>query len=143
MRQLAFFLIFLLSLPVSAEMPLIQLKIANHTLPVEVAHTQTSRSQGLMYRQSMGENSGMLFVFPEAGRHSMWMANTDIPLSVAFLDENGVILNIADMVPRTRTAHSSAGAAKYAIETNVGWFKTREIKVGAQVIGLKKAPAAE
>ena len=143
MRQLAIFLVLLLSLPVSAGMPVIQLKIANHTLFAEVAHTQMSRSQGLMYRQSMGENSGMLFVFPETGRHSMWMANTDIPLSVAFLDENGVILNIADMVPHTRTAHSSAGAAKYAIETNVGWFKAREIKPGKKVMGLEKAPAAE
>ena len=96
-----------------------------------------------MSRQSMDENDGMLFVFPEAGHHSMWMMNTDIPLSVAFLDEKGVILNIADMTPHTATAHHSAGAAKYAIETNLGWFSTRNVKPGERVLGLDKMPVAE
>ena len=81
-----------------------------------------------MFRQSMGENNGMLFVFPYTGHHSMWMMNTVIPLSVAFLDEKGVILNIEDMVPRTETAHGSAGAAKYAIEMNLGWFTDEKYK---------------
>jgi uncharacterized membrane protein (UPF0127 family) len=143
MRQLAILLILLVSAPASAEMPVIQLKIANHILSTEVAHTQTSRTQGLMYRQSMSENRGMLFVFPETGYHSMWMVNTNIPLSVAFVDEKGVILNIADMVPHTKMAHGSAGAAKYAIEANLGWFWERGIKAGKHVSGLEKAPAAE
>lgn len=91
----------------------------------------------------MGENNGMLFVFSYTGRQSMWMMNTDIPLSVAFLDEDGVILNLADMVPNTKTPHSSAGAAKYALEMNRGWFKTRNITAGARVTGLEKVPAAE
>lgn len=143
MRQLAILLVLLLSPPASAEMPVIQLKIANYVLSTEVAHTQISRTQGLMHRQSMGENRGMLFVFPETGYHSMWMVNTNIPLSVAFVDEKGVILNIADMVPHTRMAHGSAGAAKYAIETNLGWFWERGIKAGNHVSGLEKAPAAE
>lgn len=85
----------------------------------------------------------MLFVFSYSGRQSMWMMNTDIPLSVAFIDGKGVILNIADMAPNTKTAHSSAGAAKYALEMNRGWFETRNITVGAQVMGLEKVPAAE
>ncbi len=140
---LAIFFVFLLSSPVNAEMPVRQLGISGHTLRVEVAHTQITRSQGLMSRPSMDGNDGMLFVFPEAGRHSMWMMNTDIPLSVAFLDEKGVILNIADMTPHTATAHRSAGAAKYAIETNLGWFSTRNIKAGERVLGLDKMPVAE
>ena len=143
MRILAIFFIFLLSAAVSAEMPVSQLKISGHTLVVEVAHTHPARSEGLMFRQSMGENSGMLFVFPYTGHHSMWMMNTVIPLSVAFLDEKGVILNIEDMVPNTKTAHSSAGAAKYALEVNLGWFKTRKIKAGTPVMRLEKVPAAE
>ncbi len=143
MRQLAILLVLLVSAPVSAGMPVIQLKIANHVLSAEVAHTQTSRTQGLMHRQAMGENKGMLFVFPETGYHSMWMVNTNIPLSVAFVDEKGVILNIADMVPHTRTAHGAAGMAKYAIEANLGWFWERGIKAGNYVDGLRKAPAAE
>jgi uncharacterized membrane protein (UPF0127 family) len=124
-------------------MPVRELGISEHTLRVEVAHTETTRSQGLMSRQSMNDNDGMLFVFPTAGHHSMWMMNTDIPLSVAFLDEKGVILNIEDMTPRTATAHRSAGAAKYAVETNLGWFSTRNIKAGERVRGLDKMPAAE
>lgn len=142
-RILAVIFIFLLSAPVSAGMPVSQLKISGHTLFAEVAHTQAARSQGLMYRQSMEKDSGMLFVFPEAGRHSMWMMNTDIPLSVAFLDEKGVILNIADMAPNTSTAHRSAGAAKYALEMNLGWFAARNVKAGERVIGLEKVPEAE
>ncbi len=147
MRIFAAFLALLLSAPASAqtsaEMPVRQLRISNHTLSVEVAHTQATRSQGLMYRQSLGENSGMLFVFPQSDRYSMWMMNTDIPLSVAFLDESGTILNIADMMPRTATAHRSAGASKYAVEMIRGWFAARNIKPGDRVTGLEKVPAAE
>lgn len=147
MRILTAFLALLLSAPAvaqaSAEMPVRQLRISNHALSVEVAYTHATRSQGLMYRQSLGENSGMLFVFPQPDRYSMWMMNTDIPLSVAFLDEGGAILNIADMMPRTATAHRSAGASKYAIEMNRGWFAARNIKPGDRVTGLDKLPAAE
>ncbi len=85
----------------------------------------------------------MLFVFPETGRHSMWMINTNIPLSIAFLDESGTILNIVDMSPRTKTQRSAASAAKYALEMNLGWFKARKIKTGQHVSGLEKAPAAK
>jgi uncharacterized membrane protein (UPF0127 family) len=134
---------FLLAEPVGAEVPLRQLKISGHVLSVEVANTQAARARGLMFRQSLHENGGMLFVFPQTGQHGMWMMNTDIPLSVAFLDEKGVILNIADMMPRTATAHRSAGAAKYALETNLGWFGARNIAAGAKVAGLEKIPAAE
>lgn len=138
-----FLLSVLLSANVRAEMPVHQLSISGHTVLAEVAHTEVTRSQGLMFRQSMGENNGMLFVFSETGRHSMWMMNTDIPLSVAFLDEKGKILNIADMLPRTTTAHRSAGPSKYAVEMNLGWFAARNIKPGARVMGLEKIPAAE
>ena len=149
MRVASIFLFFLLSVPVSADTttatftPVIRLKISGHVLSAEVAHTPMSRSQGLMHRQSMKENSGMLFVFPEPGRHSMWMVNTNIPLSVAFVDEKGMILNIADMASHTETAHGAVGAAKYAVETNFGWFRARGIKAGNRVVGLGKAPPAE
>ncbi|SFU56178.1 DUF192 domain-containing protein [Nitrosospira multiformis] len=143
MRIFAFILAFLLSAPGRAEMPVRQLRISHHTFSVEVAHTESTRVQGLMFRQSLGENDGMLFVFSYPERYSMWMMNTDIPLSVAFLDEKGVILNIADMMPRTATAHSSAGVAKYALEMNLGWFTTRSIKPGRRIEGLEKVPPAE
>lgn len=123
--------------------PRISLEISGHSLSAEVAHTQLSRSQGLMYRESLEENSGMLFVFTDANYYSMWMKDTYIPLSVAFIDEQGIILNIEDMQPDTRTAHDSEGMAKYALEMNKGWFAARKIAAGARVIGLDKAPAAE
>jgi len=142
-RILTLFLGLLLSAQLHAEMPVGQLRISGHLLTVEIAHTEAARSQGLMFRQSMGENGGMLFIFSQPERHGMWMMNTNMPLSVAFVDEKGLILNIADMMPRTATAHRSAGAAKYAIETNLGWFAARNIKPGDRVAGLEKAPAAE
>ena len=143
MRIFAFILVFLLSTSGSAEMPVRQLRVSHHTFSVEVAHTEPARIQGLMFRQSLGENDGMLFVFSYPEHYSMWMMNTDIPLSVAFLDEKGVILNIADMMPRTATAHSSAGAAKYALEMNLGWFTARNIKRGRRIEGLEKVPPVE
>ena len=77
--------------------PRISLEISGHSLSAEVAHTQLSRSQGLMYRESLEENSGMLFVFTDANYYSMWMKDTYIPLSVAFIDEQGLIQYIEDM----------------------------------------------
>lgn len=143
MRLLAAFFAFFLSAAAAADLPVRQLRISGHPVSAEVAHTQLARSQGLMFRQSLGENDGMLFVFLEPERHSMWMMNTEIPLSVAFIDEKGMILNVADMMPHTRTAHTSAGAAKYALEMNLGWFAKKNVKRGDHVDGLKNVPAAQ
>ena len=143
MRILAVFFALFLSANAPAEMPVKHLAISGHTFLVEVANTAASRSQGLMFRETMGENNGMLFVFSETVPHSMWMMNTEIPLSVAFIDEKGLILNVADMLPHTQTAHTSAGAAKYALEMNLGWFAKKNIKRGEQVMGLENVPPAE
>jgi uncharacterized membrane protein (UPF0127 family) len=93
-----------------------------------------------MHRRMLPENRGMLFVFREPAQQSFWMMNTYIPLSIAFIDERGAILNIADMKPLTTDPHPSAGPAKYALEMNQGWFAKRGIKRGAVVQGLHKAP---
>ncbi len=114
------------------------LEISGHALIADVANTQMLRSQGLMYRESLEANRGMLFVFPRLGYYSMWMKNTYIALSVAFIDENGIILNIADMQPETLTPHESAGMAKYALEMNIDWFKERKIAAGTKVFGLEE-----
>ncbi len=146
MRSATFISIVMLVISASAsssETTVISLTISGYTLSAEVAHTQLTRSQGLMYRESLEENAGMLFVFPEASYYSMWMKDTYIPLSVAFIDGQGVILNIEDMLPQTRTAHDSSGIAKYALEMNQGWFAARKIVAGARVIGLEKAPVAD
>ena len=121
---------------------IVTLNISGHDLLAEVAYTPTSRAQGLMHRDALDENYGMLFVFPKADRYSMWMLNTKIPLSVAFIDHKGVILNIEDMTPYTKTAHSSAGLAKYALEMNQGWFLAKGIRAGERVVGLMRVPAA-
>ena len=140
----AFIFLTFLSSSASAEIPTtIHLKVSGHTLSAEVAYKKESRIRGLAYRNFMKKNSGMLFVFPEASIHSMWMVNTYIPLSVAFLDKNGMILNIIDMSPHTRTKNSAAGKAKYALEMNLGWFSSRNIKEGEKITGLEKAPNAE
>lgn len=125
-----------------AELPEIPVSINGHKLTVEVAHTDATRAQGLMHRRILAENRGMLFVFPDAALHGMWMMNTYIPLSVAFLDERGAIINIADMEPHTRNAHAAAKPAKYALEVNRGWFMKRGIKPGARLEGIERAPPA-
>jgi uncharacterized membrane protein (UPF0127 family) len=115
-----------------------QIKVGAHPLKVEIAASDPQREKGLMNRASMPANDGMLFIFDEPAYHAMWMKNTLIPLSVAFLDAQGTILNILDMEPQTLDTHMAAGPAIYAIETNKGWFAARKIKAGDKVTGLPK-----
>jgi uncharacterized membrane protein (UPF0127 family) len=99
------------------------------------------RAKGLMCRPSMPQSAGMLFVFPEVQTHCMWMRNTLIPLSVAFVDEQGVIVSIHDMQPQSDQSHCAARPARFALEMNQGWFDKRGIKAGMKLGGLDKAPA--
>jgi uncharacterized membrane protein (UPF0127 family) len=122
-----------------AELPEIVVTIGGHKLTAEVAGTDAHRATGLMHRRMLPENRGMLFVFPDVAFHSMWMMNTYVPLSVAFLDRDGTIINIAEMQPQTQTTHSATRPAKYALEVNQGWFGKRGIKPGIKVEGLEKA----
>jgi len=126
--------------PGRAEAPprTLQLKVAGHALRAEVAGTVEQRMKGLMFREKLGANDGMLFVFDEPGYHAMWMKNTPLPLSVAFVDGEGRILNILDMEPHTLDQHMAAGPARYALETHKGWFAQRRIKPGDKVAGLPK-----
>ncbi len=126
-----------------ADMPELVLRIGGHALSAEVASTDSQRSMGLMHRRILPENRGMLFVFPSLALHAMWMMNTYVPLSVAFLDRDGVIINIADMEPHTQTAHGALRPAKYALEANQGWFRKRGIKPGDKVEGVEKAGPAK
>lgn len=123
-----------------AAMPQIELTIRKHALTAEVASNDSDRMQGLMHRRMLPENRGMLFVFTNVAYHGMWMMNTHVPLSVAFIDEAGVIINIEDMQPHTRDSHSAAAPARYALEMNLGWFRKRGIKPGMKIEGLEKAP---
>jgi uncharacterized membrane protein (UPF0127 family) len=126
--------------PAAADTPLktIPLTIGKHALRAEVVQTDEERSKGLMFRKTLGRDDGMLFIFDDPGYHAMWMMNTLIPLSVAFVDRDGVILNVEDMEPQTTDSHTAAGPAKYAIETNRGWFAEKKIKPGDKVAGLPR-----
>jgi len=121
----------------------ISLKIGAHSIKAEVVYTPETRARGLMLREKMGKNNGMLFVFDQLGYHGMWMKNTLIPLSVAFIDAKGRIINIAEMTPHSEVTHSATGPARFALEMNSGWFKARNIAPGAAIIGLDKAPAGQ
>jgi len=131
-----------IALSVHAELPEIALTVGKHQITAEVASTDARRSLGLMHRRILPENRGMLFVFPDVALHAMWMMNTYVPLSVAFLDAKGVIINIADMEPHSRTTHGAAQPAKYALEANQGWFRKRGIQAGMKIEGLDRAPPA-
>ncbi len=122
-----------------AALKTILVRVGSHPLKVEIARTEPQRMQGLMDRKSLGREDGMLFIFDSPEYQSMWMKNTLIPLSVAFIDSKGEILNILDMEPETLDTHMAAGPALYAIETNKGWFAERKIKAGDKVTGLPKA----
>ncbi|TAN48686.1 MAG: DUF192 domain-containing protein [Betaproteobacteria bacterium] len=112
-----------------------------HRIRAELADTFAARVQGLMHRQSLAPNAGMLFVFDEAAIHCMWMKNTLIPLSVAFIDEAGAIVNIADMQPHDERSHCAAQPVRYALEMERGWFARRGIKPGAKLRGIAPRPA--
>ena len=116
------------------------LTIKGHTLRAELARTENEKRTGLMFRKQLPENSAMLFVYEREGAWAMWMKNTYVPLSVAFIDGHGVIVNIEDMQPLTEDSHQAAGAVKYALEVNQGWFAKRGIKRGDRVEGLGKVP---
>lgn len=121
----------------------IELTLGDRRIQVEIAATPEMRSHGLMGRQSLPTDSGMLFVFPERSRQCMWMKDTVIPLSVAFLDEQGRILDIAEMAPESRQLHCSSGPARYALEMNAGWFGKNGGGAGQRITGLGQAPRPE
>jgi uncharacterized protein len=121
-----------------AQLPVVQLATGMHLIRAEVADSMGTRMEGLMHRKSMPQGSGMVFVFEETAPHCMWMKNTLIPLSVAFIDEAGAIINIADMQPHSEQSHCAARPARYALEMNQGWFAQRGIKPGAKLGGLEK-----
>ncbi len=116
-----------------------QLSAGMHLIKAEVAANNPERQQGLMFREKMANNAGMVFVFDNTTTQCMWMKNTLLPLSVAFLDAEGKIINIEDMAPQSLESHCSKKPAKYALEMNLGWFKQKNIKPGTAIGGLPSA----
>jgi uncharacterized protein len=133
--------LMLLAAPAAAQqLPIVELRAGMHLIRAEVAADYSTRGRGLMYRKSLAPNSGMLFIFDGAEIHCMWMKNTYVPLSVAFLDTQGAIINIADMQPQSEQTHCAARPAAYALEMTQGWFAERGVKPGAKLGGLDKLP---
>jgi uncharacterized membrane protein (UPF0127 family) len=130
------------ALEARCELPLVELTAGMHLIKAEFANTFQARTQGLMFREKLAQNAGMLFRFDEAATQCMWMKNTLIPLSVAFLDEAGTIVTILEMQPHDETSRCSSGPARYALEMNRAWFAERGIKPGMKLRGIDKlAPA--
>ena len=139
MRALAAFLLILTAAVALAQpLPVTELRAGMHLIRAEVASDFSTRSRGLMHRKGLAPNSGMLFIFDGPSQQCMWMKNTYIALSVAFLDETGTIINIADMQPHSEDTHCSTRPALYALEMTRGWFAERNIKAGTRLGGLEK-----
>lgn len=120
--------------------PAATLRVGEHKIHVEVASTSLERETGLMFRTEIGEDDGMIFIFPDVSRKAFWMHNTYIPLTVAFVDERGVLVNEEDMEPETDTPHWSQRPVRYALEMKQGWFARHGIAPGARILGLDALP---
>jgi uncharacterized membrane protein (UPF0127 family) len=145
-RAVTLALLLAAALPAAAQQalpiqPMIELDADIHRIEAEVVSVEQSRERGLMFRKSMPDQHGMLFVFPAPALTCMWMRNTLIPLSVAFMDERGRVINIEDMQPRTENNHCTAKPAKFALEMNVGVFKRWGVGPGSVILGVERAPA--
>lgn len=105
----------------------------NITVMAELATTPEERSEGLMYRESLCEDCGMLFVYDKNVTGGFWMKNTKIPLSIAFIAENGTIIDIQDMEPETLDTHKPGVPYRYALEVNQGFYEDNSIQKGDMV----------
>ena len=128
---------------VNKNLPVIDLTIKTSKLKAEVAADNNTRSTGLMNRFSLATDHGMIFVFAQSEPLAFWMRNTFVPLSIAYIDSKGMIVNIVDMKPQDESTHPSAGPAMFALEMKQGWFKERGIVAGDKVDGLDKAGRAK
>jgi uncharacterized membrane protein (UPF0127 family) len=132
------FLLLCPALAAAQQLPRTELSAGVHLIRAEVADNFVTRMQGLMHRPSMGANEGMLFIFDEPGIQCMWMKNTIIPLSVAYIADDGSIVNIEDMKPQTEDSHCTKKPVRFALEMNLGWFGSKGLRPGAKLRGLEK-----
>jgi uncharacterized protein len=119
--------------------PTVKLTAGVHLISAELARDDAARTRGLMFRESLPPNGGMLFVFDHKATQCMWMRNTLIPLAVAFIADDGSIVNIEEMKPRDETTrHCSHAPVRYALEMTQGWFSQRGLKAGSRIGGLPR-----
>lgn len=124
----------------AAQTPVIELSAGMHRIEAEVVNTLSGRMRGLMQRDYLPPQRGMLFVFDADAQHCMWMKNTLIPLSVAFLDGQGRVINVEEMAPGTEDNHCASKPARFALEMNAGWFGKRGVGAGYAIGGIDRAP---
>ena len=126
---------------VDAAAPYAEVQIDTYPrLNLEIARTPAEHEVGLMFRSTMPASDGMLFIFEQPGQQCFWMRNTLIPLSVAFIGDDGSVVNIDDMKPQTLDSHCSAKPVRFVLEMNEGWFAKRGIKAGSRLRGGPFAP---
>jgi uncharacterized membrane protein (UPF0127 family) len=111
-----------------------------HRIVAEVAGTPRQQQMGLMFRERMAPNAGMLFVYEQPQPHCFWMRNTVLPLTIAFIDDQGRIVNLHDMQPHTDDSHCAAKPVRYALEMNQGWFAKRHLGAGTRLRGAPFTP---
>jgi uncharacterized protein len=116
-------------------LPRVKLGAGMHQIDAQVAMSPDARATGLMWRKEMPQHEGMLFVFEQPSQQCFWMKNTLLPLSAAFIADDGTVVNIADMKPQTLESHCSARPVRYVLEMNQGWFARRGIRPGAKLSG--------
>ncbi len=117
----------------ATQLPIIPVTVGKTTVRAEVAADDLSRTRGLMYREKLGEDQGMLFVYPSSRPMSFWMRNTLIPLDIAYVDSGKKIARITSMRPLTDDSHPSGGPVLYALEVNQGWFSAHSVKEGDEL----------
>lgn len=113
----------------------VEMTAGMHRIDAQVAATPQERQTGLMHRKEMPQHEGMLFVFEQPAQQCFWMKNTLLPLTAAFVDDDGTIVNLADMKPQTLDSHCSAKPVRYVLEMNQGWFAKKNIKAGTKLGG--------
>jgi uncharacterized membrane protein (UPF0127 family) len=123
---------------INTSLPIIELKTSIYRIQAEVASTQQARQIGLMNRTSMPTDSGMLFIFDQKATHCFWMSNTKIPLAIAFIADDGKIVNIEEMQAETLNNHCPKAPVRYALEMNRQWFSQRAIGPGGVIHGLPR-----
>ncbi len=121
-------------------LPRIKLQAGMHQMDVQVAQTPDQRSIGLMFRAEMPTHEGMLFVFEQPSVQCFWMKNTLLPLTAAFVADDGTIVNLADMKPQTTDSHCSTKPVRFVLEMNQGWFAKRGLKAGSRLAGAAFKP---
>lgn len=117
-------------------LPTVKVTAGIHVITAEAATTNQSRMIGLMHRERLAPNHGMLFVFEDKAQQCFWMRNTLVPLTIAFIEDDGTIVQLADMAPKSEVSHCSQRPVRFALEMEQGWFGKRGIAPGARIGGL-------